>query len=365
MVHEQHGVLERYGWGSFFARQQGERRAEARRTTQEPVVAGRLVFASRGISRVVTEGGELICRSAGKLRSDSPGGEPAIGDWVMVEPLTAGDGRIVAVFDRRTVISRKVAGEETREQVVAANLDSVFIVMGLDGDFNLRRLERFAVMARESGAEPVVVLTKRDLTASADEMRLDAMEVVAGVPVLVTSAAQGEGLEPLALYLEPGRTVVLIGSSGAGKSTLINRLAGAEIMRTGAVRSGDDRGRHTTTHRQLLTLPSGALVIDNPGVREVQLWAAAESVGEAFGEIEALAGECRFRDCDHQGEPGCAVRAAVESGQVEGSRFNSYLSLRREQRFLELKQNDAARRRAERQQGAFYREVKKQKRKGR
>ena len=356
--------LEEYGWSPFYEKQLSELVESAERKATGELIPGRIVFAAREIYRAATERGELLCRAVSRLM-DAGRASPAIGDWVLVETLDGNEGRVHNVFERKSLISRKAAGEETREQVVAANVDSVFIVMGLDGDYNLRRLERFVVVAHESGAEPVVILTKRDLCDGVEERRIDAMGVAPGVPVVAVSSTLGEGLEPLAFYTEPGATVALIGSSGAGKSTLINQLAGTEVMRTGEVREGDDRGRHTTTHRQLLRLPGGALIIDNPGVREVQLWAGADSVDEAFEDVAGFATSCRFRNCSHTDEPGCGVLEAVESGALDRSRFESFVSLRKEQKFLALKQDDVARRQADRKLGAFYRTVQAEKKRRR
>ncbi len=354
-------TLEELGWSGLWARQQAA--LEREMAADGETAPGRVIFAVRGIFRVALGGEVLECRAAGRLVHDEQ--EPALGDWVLVRRDGQGSGRVAARLERRATLSRNAAGEQTREQVVAANVDQVLLVMGLDGDFNVRRLERFAVMAGESGAETVVVLTKADLCDEAAERRLDAMDAVPGIPVLAVSALQGTGLEPLEVFLQPGRTVALLGSSGAGKSTLINQLAGEELMRTGAVRHSDGRGRHTTTHREMLVLPGGALVIDNPGVREIQLWATAESVRAAFEDVEHWASSCRFRDCAHEGEPGCAVEEAVARGDLDRARWESFLGLRKEQRFHELKQDDAARRHAERKLGAMYRGAMKQKRRSR
>jgi ribosome biogenesis GTPase len=279
---------------------------------------------------------------------------------------------IRAVLPRRTALSRKVTGARSSEQVLAANVDTVFLVLGLDGDYNLRRLERLSVLAGASGAEAVVLLTKADLVTPEElaERVAAAREAVPGSPVHAVAARPESGhptgaptgLDALELYLEPGRTVALLGSSGVGKSTLVNRLAGEEVLRTGAVRAGDDRGRHTTSHRELVRLPGGSLLIDNPGLREVQLWVDDDSaVAEAFPDIEELARDCRFRDCTHRHEPGCAVTAAVEAGELAEGRLESLRGLEREVEALERRRDVAADRAFGRKQGTLYKRIQKEK----
>lgn len=321
--------------------------------------AGRVVFQSHEHYRLVTEAGEVQAHPSGRLRRESD--LPVVGDWVAFAPQSDGSVPVIEILPRRTCLSRKVPGEETREQVVAANVDTVFVVMGLDGDYNLRRLERFVVMISASGAQSVVVLTKADLHEDPAGARLDSQEVAPGVPVVTVSSLLGEGLEPLEAYLAPASTVALVGSSGAGKSTLLNRLCGNEVMRTGAVREGDDRGRHTTTHRQLVQLPGGGLLIDNPGIREIQLWAGEENLSQAFGDLEDLARACRFRDCHHESEPGCEVRRALDDGRLSPSRFASWQNLQKELRHLERRKDVAASRKESRRLGRFYKKVQAEK----
>lgn len=273
-------------------------------------------------------GDDLLAVARGRLRDAAilSGGLPAVGDWVVVTPQPGLRAVIEAVLPRRTAVTRKIAWSEADEQVIAANVDVLFVVTDLDHDFNLRRLERYLVMAYETGAAPVIILTKLDLCR--DPALVDDVEAVAiGVPVIPVSNVTGEGLEAVAAHLTPGRTVALIGSSGVGKSTLVNSLAGRELMPTGAVRS-DGRGRHTTTHRELLTLPGGALLIDTPGLRELQLWEG--DVDGAFSDLLELAATCRFADCVHESEPGCAVTGAIESGALDRARLSAYRKLERE-----------------------------------
>lgn len=324
---------------------------------------GRVSLLQRGLYQLVTGEGEVDAVVAGRMHHQAREGEdlPAIGDWVGYEPRAQGPAVIRSVLPRRTRLARAGAGKKTREQVVAANVDTVFVIMGLDGDYNLRRMERFLSMVWESGANPVVLLNKMDLvTPEEARHRFAAADQAApGVPVHLLSAKHGRQLEEITHYLEPGRTIALVGSSGAGKSTLINRLLGAEKLATREVRASDERGQHTTTHRELVQLPEGALLIDNPGIRELQLWEAQEGVAETFEDVEDLAGDCRFRDCRHEGEPGCAVLAAVEAGELPEERLASYRSLRKELAHLEQRQDVGARLAEKRKWKAIHGEMKR------
>jgi ribosome biogenesis GTPase len=328
------------GWGEPFA-------SAFAPFSNEGLVAARVV-GQQGSYRLATGETELSAEPAGRLKRE-PGGLPAVGDWVAVELGTDGIGggggpaRIRAVLPRRSRFSRKVPGNRATEQVVAANLDTVLLVSGLDGDWNPRRIERYLAAAWTSGANPVVVLNKADRAEDAEALELATAEVALGVPVHRVSARTGEGVEALAVYFPEGATVGLLGSSGVGKSTLVNRILGEETQRTGEVRAGDDRGRHTTTRRELFRTPWGGLVLDTPGMRELQLWDAGEGVEAAFSDVKALAQGCRFRDCRHQGEPGCAVGVAVAEGTLDPERFESYGKLQREVEQLRLKTDIHAR----------------------
>ena len=233
------------------------------------------------------------------------------------------------VLPRKSLFVRKAAGTSKTEQVVAANIDTVFLCMSLNNDFNLRRLERYLAVAWESGAEPVVVLTKADLCADLPQKQREVEAIAMGVDILTTSAMESDGYRQIMPYITQGRTVAFVGSSGVGKSTLINRLLGEERLATDGLRN-DDKGHHTTTHRELLFLPNGAMVIDTPGMRELGMWDAASGVEQTFGDIEELAARCRFRNCSHSSEPGCAVRAALESGHLDTGRWQSYQKLKNE-----------------------------------
>jgi ribosome biogenesis GTPase len=252
-------------------------------------------------------------------------------------------GVILAVLPRRSAFTRRAAGNPTGEQVVAANVDVVFVVMGLDRDYNLRRLERYLLMARESGASAAIILTKPDLCSDLSTHLNEVTRAAGDVVVHVVNPRAGEGLEQLRQHVAPGKTAALLGSSGVGKSTIINRLVGADVRRTQEVRPADSRGRHTTMHRELVVLPGGGLIIDTPGMRELQLWDAADAVKETFEEIEALAPECHFADCRHRDEPRCAVKAAVAEGKIAAERLESYLKLHDELTELARQQEERAR----------------------
>ena len=316
--------LEKFGWNSYFE-------TEFLRVAEPGMEPGRVALADRELFVAWTESGELEATVSGRLRH-SGSDWPTVGDWVVLE---AG-ARIVSVLPRQTTFSRKVPGVVTRAQVIAANVDVLFVVAGLDSDFNLRRLERYLLLARQSGARPVVVLNKSDLRADAAEVAVRAAAL--GAPVVTTSALDGLGLQALAAHIAPRQTAALTGSSGVGKSTLLNRLLGFERQLVQEVRESDSRGRHTTVRRELFLTPKGWLIVDTPGLRELQLWAGAGSVDLAFADIAELAGQCRFRDCRHQGEPGCAVA----TGGIDEQRLASYSKLKREAAHLERQQNQRA-----------------------
>lgn len=299
-------------------------------TGDRPGVPARVTAQHRDRYEIVSLSGPAYARLKTKEYYDGDEPFPTVGDYVMAQPVEHGDSLILATLPRRTWFSRREPGPVPREQAVAANFDYVFILQSLNQDFNPKRLERYLAMAWQSGAVPVILLTKADLAADHDAFRGEAARVAPGVDVRVVSARTGFGLDGLEGYLRPGKTVVFLGSSGVGKSSLVNALAGEPVMATGGIREDDSKGRHTTTHRQLIRLNSGVLVIDTPGMRELGLWDAAQGLEDAFEDVERYARRCRFADCRHEREPGCAVRAAMAAGELDPARFESYRKLQAE-----------------------------------
>ena len=326
-----------YGW-NIYIKAQGEQRQV------DGLLPGRITTQGSQLSRVVTDHGENWSILQGALLNQltTRADYPAVGDWVLVDASQQLQQWIIRqILPRGSSLMRKVTGMVTEEQILAANIDYVFLVTALDGgrNFNLRSIERYLTVAWESGATPVLVLNKADLCEDTEGSILAAESVAPGVAVHAISCITGDGLESLYQYLSAGVSIVLTGLSGVGKSSIINRLYGDNFLETGAQRDADRRGRHTTTRRELVKLPSGALLIDTPGLRELQLWGDEASLSSAFPEIEELAAECKFNDCRHTGEPGCAVQAALASGELEQSRYESYLELQRELRYLKSKQD--------------------------
>lgn len=326
------------GWDPWFADQFA-------RVTDPSLTPARVIIRQK--RRYVLSDGdrEWAAEIAGRIHytARSAGDYPAVGDWVAVRTRPdEGAATIHFILPRRSSFIRKHPGIREEEQVVAANIDVAFLVDAFDAGVNLRRLERFLVIAAEGGARPVIVLNKADLDPDAAEVVDEVRATLIGIPVIVTTAKEGIGLEALHDHLPPGQTATLLGPSGVGKSTIANALLGDERFATGEVREDDRRGRHTTSHRELVRLPSGGLLIDTPGMREIQLWDAEEGIHEAFDDIEELATQCRFRDCKHAGEPGCAVNAAIEDGSLDPGRLVNYEKLQKENAWQERRTDKAA-----------------------
>ncbi|MFS0865135.1 ribosome small subunit-dependent GTPase A [Fredinandcohnia sp. 179-A 10B2 NHS] len=306
---------------------------------------GRVALEHKRMYRVVTQQGEMLAEVSGKFRFEATSREsyPAVGDWVVLSILE-GEGKAIihAVLPRFSKFSRKAAGTVTEEQIVATNINLVFLVNALNNDFNLRRIERYLLMAWESGANPVIVLTKSDLCDDVESKISEVESVAYGVPIHACSVKNNIGLDSLMAYFKGNQTVALLGSSGAGKSTLTNSLLGEEKLLVQEVREDDDRGRHTTTHRELVLLETGGVIIDTPGMRELQLWESEAALGHSFQDIEELSNNCRFRDCSHHSEPGCAIQAAIEDGTLESGRYQSYVKLQKELAYLDRKTDKKA-----------------------
>ncbi len=330
-------TLEQLGWRDSFE--------ESRQRHAEAHLKPARVFREDKQRYTVHDGFEFRTATIlGKLLFESGPDQsllPAVGDWVMIQCFDE-EAVIHAVLPRFSAFNRKGAGRTTQQQVIAANIDVVFLVSGLDNDFNIRRIERYVVQTASSGAKPVIVLNKMDLHNDVAPFVTEVERVARGVDVVCLSAVENTNTAALREYIGEGITVAFLGSSGAGKSSLVNRLIGDDYFDTQAVREDDSRGRHTTTHRELVMLPDGGLVIDTPGLRELQLWSTEEDLHAVFADIEEIAAQCRFRNCQHEGDAGCAVLAAVDAGELDEDRVASYLKLRRELAFLETRQNESA-----------------------
>ncbi|MGH2464146.1 MAG: ribosome small subunit-dependent GTPase A [Candidatus Limnocylindrales bacterium] len=344
-------TLEDLGWTAALADAQLEHQANGH-------LPARVVAEDRGSYQVLGLNGEQRASVTGRFRHETsdPAGYPAVGDWVVVDAAVAGNTIIHAVLPRHSALIRQAAGRRTEAQVVGANLDVVFVVASLNGDLNLRRLERYVAVAWESGAEPVVLLSKADLSDDVTATLAHVSAVAAGASVLIVSAFDGRGVNAVRARIGPGRTAAFVGSSGVGKSTLLNKLAGEERANVSEIREGDASGRHTTTRRQIHLLPEGGLVLDTPGMRELALW-DGNGLEQSFAEIDELAATCRFGDCAHAAEPGCAVGAAIADGSLSVERLESWRKLQREARHHERQVNVLARNEERRKWKAIGRSV--------
>lgn len=328
---EDHPAIARLGWNDHW----GQAFEPFRSQGFQPA---RVAVEDKHHYQLFADAGVFTGKVTGKFRSQTrtQADFPKVGDWVAFRPRPGEErAQIHAILPRTTQLARKRKGRETSEQVLVTNVDVAFIVHGLDRDLNVRLIERFLVMTREGGVQPVALLNKTDLDSHSCEKVGELRRALGEVPVLPTCARTGRGLDALDSFIRPGRTVVFMGSSGVGKSTLINRLYGEDIQATADVREGDAKGRHTTTWREMILLPNGGLVIDTPGMREFHMWISGEGIHEAFPEIEALSLQCHFNDCTHTKEKRCAVRTAVEAGELSETRYQSFLKLQRELEFLE------------------------------
>lgn len=322
--------LEQLGWKESFG------------VIEQTITVARVISEQRQLYKLNDGFNELNGEVSGKFQfqANFKNEFPSVGDWVVIEPLPGENKAIIhKVLPRMSQFSRQSAGLKTEEQIVAANIDFVFLVMALNNDFNIRRLERYLLVAYDSGASPIIILTKKDLCEDLQKRISEVEEIALGVPIFTVNSTNGDGIDEIKGIITEGKTVTLLGSSGVGKSTLLNALLGEEKQSTQGVREGDDRGKHTTTHRELFFLPSGGMVIDTPGMRELQLWGGEEHISSTFSDIDELALQCKFTDCKHINEPGCAVNKAIEDGLLDSSRLNNYRKLLKELAYAERKQD--------------------------
>lgn len=325
--------LSQYGWNSYFDKNFQQ--------YKDSYNVGRVALQHKASYRIYTERGEMKASLAGKMFFHCENSElPVVGDWVLIQYIPGENEAIIhGILERKTKFSRGAAGDKITEQVIATNIDTVFIITGLDNDMNLRRIERYLLLTWESGSNAVILLSKADLCSDVEEKIQEVQAIAFGVPVIAISAHQQKGIEDLYTYIRKGETIVFLGSSGVGKSTLVNCLIGEEKQKVREVRKFADRGKHTTTHRELILLPSGGIIMDTPGMRELQLWSSESSLSNTFDDIEELAQGCRFRDCQHEFEPGCNVQEAIDNGELDFKRLKNYQKMQREILYVERKKD--------------------------
>ncbi|MFH1424351.1 MAG: ribosome small subunit-dependent GTPase A [archaeon] len=332
--------LKKIGWDSFFEESFSPYQLNG-------LVPGRIIKVQRKGYIALTETGETEVKVSGKFRFDATekGAYPVVGDWVAIKKGVANEeGTIKTVLPRRNKFSRKVAGVTTEEQILVANVDMVWIVAGLDNEFNIQRIERYLTLVSESKSKPVVILNKSDLCDNPEERGEEVKKIAQNAPVHILSAKLNQGLDALDQYLEEGKTIAILGSSGVGKSTILNQLLGVDRQEVGEVRETDGHGRHITAYRELFMMPKGGMIIDNPGVREMQLWSKGEGISEMFRDVEEIIQQCKFTDCNHENAPDCAVKEALDTGKLDPRRYAHYLKLKQEVEVLAIKQKNMVRR---------------------
>ncbi len=330
--------INKWGWSPFFE-------VENEKLQSMGLVPGRIIKENRNIYEIITNSGKFTSKVSGSFlyKATSKSDFPTIGDWVGVK-IDNNIAVIECLLKRKSAFSRKSAGDISEEQIIAANIDHIFLVFALDGGRNYTpgAVERFLTRAWDSGANPIIILNKSDLCSNSHDFVIETELLAPGVPIILSSTINGDGLQEIKQYITSGETIGFTGFSGVGKSALINALSSSEIMKTGEVRTGDHKGKHTTTHKELILLPNGGILIDSPGLKELQLWGDESSLEDTFSDIAELALHCKFRDCTHSGEPGCAVTDAISMGNLNERRLHNYNNMKKELRYTEARSKMSA-----------------------